>query len=418
MTIATVAGATLAKRTVDREQAIIWFVTLQFFVLIYLQRFALAPNSFPLSIPMVAMLGGIGWMVFTQQLSFDPKRLATYLLFAGACLLSQSFSGGSFPSLMQLIVLYAAMTVSIKVSHEAYLKILDRFIKLMIVPCICMIIQFTYQKATGEPTPLSMNRLVPQSMMLQGYFYEAHYPWYSNYSRPNGFFMLEPSYASAFSATALIMEITYFRRLRMVLFLTVATLMTQGSTGISMLLIAGPFLLIREKWAVIISTVTAIVAALVIAIAVDAPLPLVSRVGEFKSESSSGSERLLMPAERFLELAFDPAYFIIGDGGGSVIQKVETQKNGAPKTGTAVMNPWPMVKVLNEYGLIAMISYLTLYGMGIAGRFNVPLKIALSVVFLFTGGYLVSPPVMTLMVMLFFLVSPQTQPARAQRGDH
>ena len=414
--MATIAGMTLAERKVDHERSIVTFVTVQFFILIYLQRFALAPDSFPLSIPMVAMLVGIGWMVITQQLTFDTRRLVAYLMFVAACLLSQSFSGGSFPSLLQLIVLYATMTVAIKVSQETYLKILDRFIKLMILPCAIMIVQFSYQKITGGETPLSMNRLVPQSVLLQGYFYEAHYPWYAKFTRPNGFFLLEPSYASAFAATALIMEVTYFRRLRMMLFLTVSTLMTMGSTGISMLIIAAPFLLLREKPTVIMSSVIAGALALGIALAVDAPLPLVSRAGEFSNDSSSGAERLSLPAAKFAELAFDPAYFLTGDGGGSVIQKVAVKKDGTPLTGSSVMNPWPMVKVLNEYGLIAMIMYLTLYGLGIAGRYNVPLKIALSVVFLFTGGYLVNPALMTLMVMIFFLVSPQTEPARAH--DH
>jgi hypothetical protein len=43
---------------------------------------------------------------------------------------------------------------------------------------------------------------------------------------------------------------------------------------------------------------------------------------------------------------------------------------------------------------------------GIAGKFNIPLKATLSVVYFFTGGYLLSPVMVELLVILCFIVSP------------
>lgn len=390
----------------SNEQAIVAFVSLQLFVLIYLQRFALLPNSFPLSVPTLVMLAGLAWMVLIKRLSFEPKRMAVYLIFVACCLFSQAIAGGSTPSLLQVVVLYGCLTISTTISESAYRQILDKFVKLMILPAGIMVVQFAYQKITGLADPISMNKLVPQSVLLQGYFYEAHYPWYSTFSRPNGYFLLEPSFASAFAAAAAIIEITYLRRPYLIILMLAATCLSMGATGISMLFIAAPFLLIREKLSVAVSVVMGASALLLTLYMVNGSLPLLSREGELSTDSSSGSERLLQPAARLVELAFDPAYFISGDGAGTVIQKVATTANGAPATGRAVMNPWPMVKILDEFGLLSMVAYLALYLLAIAGNFNLPLKIALSVEFLLTGGYLVSPAMVGLLVLLFFVATP------------
>jgi hypothetical protein len=391
---------------VDQERVVVGFISLQLFVLIYFQR--LAPFSMPLSVPLVVMLGGLAWMVFTQRMTIaSPARFGVYLLFVASCLLSFAFVGGSLPSLLQLCVLYGCLTVSAPISEAGYRTILRRFVAFMVLPAIIIFAQYAYQKLTGLPDIISMNRLLPQSMLVQGYFYEAPFPWNSTFSRPNGFFLLEPSFASAFVAAATIIEITYFRRWYMIALMAGATYYTMGATGLIMLAIAAPFLLIREKPVIIVAAIATIVVALGTAYMTDTPLPVISRMDEMKSESSSGSERLLQPAEKFAEVMLNPSYLIIGEGAGSVVQAVGVQKNGAPKTNIPVINPWPMVKIGHEYGILSMLTYTLLFLLAIAGRFNVPLKFALAVTFLFTGGYLVSPPLLGLMTMLFFAVSPK-----------
>ena len=52
---------------------------------------------------------------------------------------------------------------------------------------------------------------------------------------------------------------------------------------------------------------------------------------------------------------------------------------------------WPFVKLRREYGLVAMISFLVLYLVGIIGNSNLALKVTLTFVYFFTGGYLLSP---------------------------
>ena len=206
-----------------QEQAVVRFASLQLFVLIYFQKFSLTGSSLPLSVPMMIMLAGIAGMVMSQNLSFVAPRLVSYMIFVSLCLWSQSLVGGSILSLSQLILLYSAMTVCVTVSEVSFRRILDRFITFMFLPACIIIVQYSYQRITGLGDPISMDRLVPKSLLMPGYFYEAHYPWNSPFMRPNGFFFVEPATASSYTASAAIMEIAYFRRPYRVILMIIAT---------------------------------------------------------------------------------------------------------------------------------------------------------------------------------------------------
>jgi hypothetical protein len=178
-----------------------------------------------------------------------------------------------------------------------------------------------------------------------------------------------------------------------------ATVLSMGATGISMLLIAAPFLLARETPRVCVIVATAAVVGLTAVYMLDVPLPLISRVDELHKGDSSGGGRLMLPAFQFVTLLFDPSYLLTGDGAGSV-----TPSNGG--VGVTLMLAWPIVKLLSEYGLLAMVSFIIFYMSGIAGNFNLPLKVTLSIVYFFTGGYLLTPTLVGLLAILCFIVVP------------
>ena len=421
MTSQTIAIAELPRerQAATSERIIVGFATLQMFVVIFLQKFALFATSFPLSLPMLVLCGGIGWMVLFGHLSIDPPRVATYLLFISACLVSYSFSGGSLPSVLQIVMLYAAMTVQASVSEPVYRKIFNRWVMLMILPAFIVIEQYAFQKITGLTDPLNLEAVVPSSLLLQGFNYAGHFPWNSPFIRPNGVFFLEPSFISTCTAAAAIIEITYFRRAWLAILMIVATFLTMGDTGTILLVVAAPFLLMRETPRVIITVVVTALLALIAAIALNVPLPLVSRANELETHSSSAGERLLMPAQRFGELVFDPTYIFLGNGAGKIAEsahkKPKSQKDlqAAYSKQNAVMNPWPIVKLLDEYGLLSVFAFAALFLTGVRGNFNLPLKVAMSVVYMFTGGYLLSPIMVELVVILCFMFVPLQEAPRA-----
>ena len=377
------------------DHSAVQFATVQLFVAVYLQKFAVGPLSFQISMPILIMLGHIGLMLITGRMQFAPLRLGCYLMFASSCLFSQAMSGARFsiPSIVELLLIYSFLTVTSFVTESAYQVVLKRFIGLMIIPAVIVFVQYFYQKITGLSDPISMNRMFPKSVLLQGYFYDAHYPWNSTFQRPNGFFFLEPSVVSMFTASAAIIELTYFKRIRYVLLMVGATAFSMGGTGLTMLLIASPFLLARQTLPVALLVGLAALTALLAALALNVPLPLLSRVNELHQATSSGSGRLLIPATQFIKLLFDPSHFLTGTGAGS--------------TTAALGNAWPILKLINEYGLLTTILYVTLYLMTVARSYNVPLAIAISLIFHFTGGYLLGAVAVQFIAVIFCMVVPQ-----------
>ncbi len=374
----------------DHERAIVKFASLQFFCLIYLQKFALFSPAFALSVPMLIMFASIGWQLVARHLTIVAERMAIFLIFCGFCLLSEAVNQGSATSVGQVIMLYVCMTACAKLSPETYRQILNRFIMFMILPSLIVFVQYFYQKATGLGDPLNLELYFPKSILMAGFYYNAHYPWNSTFSRPNGFFFLEPSFVSAFLASAAILEIAYFRRRWCAGLLLAATFFSMGATGISMLVIATPFLLLREKRQVIIVTIILIVVALLAAYMLDIPLPVVSRLNEFEDPKSSGSDRMTSSATEFLTWLADPASSWFGSGAGT----------------SPAGQVWPLLKLLREYGPFAMFSFFALYFRGLVKHVNLAMKVALSLVYHCTGGYLLSPILVELVIMFCFLLSP------------
>jgi hypothetical protein len=373
------------------DRAVIGFATVQFFALIYAQKLSLFATSFALSVPMLIMFASVGYMIVSRNLSIVPFRIGVFLAFLGACLVSETFAQGSATSFMQVALLYVCMTVSAEVSGAAYRQILNRFTLFMIPPACMIFLQYGYQKLTGLGDPFNIELLIPKSLLTPGFFYNAHYPWYSTFSRPNGFFFLEPSFASAFTATATILEIAYFRRPWLIVMMGSATLLSMGATGALMLVLAAPFLLAREKPAIIVTVVAAVLAAGVAAYLLGYPLPLISRLNELDEVKSSAANRLELSQSVILNFLLNPSYLFLGDGAGS-----------SPK-----VQLWPLVKILREYGAVAMTLFAILYVGGIAKRVNVALTFSLSIIYHFTGGYLLSPAMVELVILLCFVLSPK-----------
>jgi hypothetical protein len=392
----------------SEERSVVQFATVQLFVAVYLQKFALGPLSFQISVPILIMFGHIAFMLITGRMQFAPLRLGCYLIFASSCLLSQAISDVriSIPSIVELLLIYSFLTVTSYVSEAAYKLILKRFVGLMIIPAMIVLVQYFYQKMTGLSDPINMNHLFPKSVLLQGYFYDAHYPWNSTFQRPNGFFFLEPSVVSMFTASAAIIELTYFKRVRYALLMSGATALTLGGTGMTMLVIASPFLLARQPLPIALLVGIAAVTVLLTAIVLNVPLPMLSRVDELSQATSSGGGRMLVPATQFIRLLFDPSHFLTGTGAGS--------------STAALGNAWPVLKLLNEYGLVTTIVFVALYLMAFARSYNLPLTIAISIMFNFTGGYLLDAVIVQFMAVIFCMAVPprrrEREPLHAAHG--
>lgn len=364
------------------------FLQFQLFSLIYLQKFAIGAADAQTSLPLILLVAGIAVMAACDRVMLSRLKTIAFAVFVSVVAISQFLARGdvSVLSVLFLLVLYGCAIFRFTIDESDARRLMDSFSTLMLLPAAIVLFQFAFQKTTGLPNPLSMDRLMPPEVLLKGYIYEAPYPWGGTFSRPNGFFFLETSFASAFCAAAAIVELTHFRRIgRSVLFLG-ATAASLGGTGIGMLLIALPFLAMRLAAPVVILTLAAGGVAIALGLLLGAPLPIAARLAELGIRDSSAFERLIAPAHALLALTGDPGHVFSGTGAGTV----------PSEAGSA----WPVTKLVQEYGLAALIAFEVFLLCGNAYAFNPALIAALLVIYHFTGGYLLSP-VMALLVVLF-----------------
>ena len=385
-----------------QECSVIRFATWQLFILLYLEKFAIGPVSFQINVPMVAFFVCLMYMLVQRRISLSPVRMGLYLVFVGCGILSQILANriGSIPSALELFLIYFFVTASAPLSETGYYRVLNNFIKLMIVPASIGLCQFGIQKITGGGDPISIEPFVPKSFLLQGFYYDAHYPmWYDAFQRPNGFFFIEPSFFSFFTASAAITEITYFKRPALIALMTMATIFSFGGTGLTMLVVAAPLLLARQSPRLVLPLVIVGIVGLVSALMLGANLPLLSRMNELDTGGASGSVRLVVPLDHLIELLSDPSYLFTGTGAGSATSDL----------GSA----WPMLKLTKEYGIITMFAFVFLYASVFFGSYNIPVKIAAAIIFLFTGGYLLDPPIVQFFTLIFCMTEPVLSPVKS-----
>ena len=121
-------------------------------------------------------------------------------------------------------------------------------------------------------------------------------------------------------------------------------------------------------------------------------MPFLSRLDELGDKDSSGFGRLIQPAQELVKLISDWDYLFAGTGAGSI----------TPDYGSA----WPATKLVKEYGLLSMVAFLLFFASGVTGAFNVPLKIAMVMIFQLTGGYLLSPIMVEAVLLLCVIFVP------------
>lgn len=385
-----------------QERSIIRFATWQLFILLYLQKFAIGPVSFQISVPMMVMFVCLMYLLVQRRISLSPVRMGLYLVFVGCSILSQILANttGSIPSVLELFLIYFFVTASAPLSEAGYYRVLNDFIKLMIVPASIGLCQYGIQRITGGGDPISIEPFVPKSFLLQGFYYDAHFPmWYDVFQRPNGLFFLEPSFFSFFTASAAIIEITYFKRPALIALMTIATVFSFGGTGLAMLVVAAPLLLARQSPRLVLPLVIVGIVGLVSALMLGANLPLLSRMNELDTGGASGSMRLVVPLNSLIKLLSDPSYLFTGTGAGS--------------TTSDLGSAWPMLKLTNEYGVITMLAFVFLYASAFFGSYNIPIKIATTVIFHFTGGYLHDSSIVQFFALIFCMTEPVRSPVKS-----
>jgi hypothetical protein len=385
------------------------FLWLQFFCLIYLQKLAVPIPGLPaVSLPLIVLLVSFASMTWTGRLRVSPLGLGLYGMLVAAVTLSHIFVLGTFsvPSLLLFVIMCSEFAFVWDVDADFYRKAIGIFPRLMVVPALMVFAQLACEFVLGSGHTLSIEVLVPAPLLLPGYIYEAPIRFGAHFVRPNGFFMLEPSFISALLAMAVLVEVMYLRRPRMLILFISALFGTVGATGILLLAVAAPFVLARQSARFIARALVVCGLTVGLAAALNGDPPLFGRLSELGSNKSSGTDRLVRPAERLVVVLNDPGQLVTGMGAGQL-----DESSG---------NAWPAVKLIQEYGMLVTVLYLVLFIVAIWRSPNLPLKIGIFVVFHLTGGYLLNPIMQETVVLLCTIMVqrrvqlPRLQPIKLQ----
>jgi hypothetical protein len=382
----------------NTSNIVINVLILQLFALIYLQKFAVhLGGDLQVSATLIFTFASLAWLAVRGALRFEQTRFLLFCVFISSAVLSQLLAAVniSYSSLFILILLYFTFTLNWIASAEQLRKLGDFFSNFMLLPAVLVFVQFAYELAYGAGNSLSLDKYLPDSILLGGYIYESSTETWVTWNRPNGLIFLEPSFCSAFLACAVIHALDGPPRHMRAAFFSLALLATSGATGIAMLLIAGTTIGLRRSTFVTIIAAAIVIFGVLLLDTSDSTVPFLSRFAELNDSKSSGYGRLLLPIQTLLKLLPDPNFLLWGAGAGQI----------TPEFGS----PWPLAKLAYEYGSLTAISYFVFCILSILGTANVPLRVALFIIFQFTGGHLLSP----FFVFLVFLTCTSLTPSRS-----
>jgi hypothetical protein len=402
----TDVGWTLPRRRPGRVTALrdvgYWTFGLQIFALVFLQKLAIPIAGLPISLPMIVLYLGLPVMLFRGQLHLPPVRLAAMGLLTAVVVVTQVTIRTPFsaPSLLQFLLLYLPFVFAWRVAAEKYVTLMNIFQNAMLAGGAMVFVQLASQAALGLGKLPSLETFVPAAYLLHGYNYAAPIAWGQQFVRPNGFFFLEPSFASSFLASALIVELKFFHRLWRIVFYAAALLGTFAATGIVMVLAAAPLLLVTRNLRAAVVTGFAAVVGVVLALATGALDVFFSRFSELGSQRSSAFQRLIAPLDYLRQVYQNPNKVFVGVGAGN-----------SNEIGVSL---WPMAKVMIEYGALAGLVFMVALAICMGRSVNRPLALALFIAYNFTGGFLLVP-ITVIQILLLVCLLQIYQPSRARR---
>jgi hypothetical protein len=153
-------------------------------------------------------------LTFRGQLGISPLRLICYMVVLGALMTTLFFKRGSFSttSLMMLAAIYAPYVLALRVTRQDYLEILGNFQSSMLFCSWCGLVQFGIQFVASADLMFPVSLILPENLLIPGFNLRIPITEGLPYEKSTGVWFLEPSHFSQFLAVAVISELRYFNR--------------------------------------------------------------------------------------------------------------------------------------------------------------------------------------------------------------
>lgn len=301
----------------------------------------------------VALLWGL---YIGDIVALEWSRLMAFCLMAGVLGAASliNVESVSVPSIAMLMVLHLPYVFHIRCSEKTRGDVLRTLLNVALIIALCGLFQFAMQSFAYGALPTGwlypIENLLPASWRVTGFNMQIPLSYGSTVYRANGIFMQEPSFYSQFLAIAVLAELVSFNRMWRVLLLMIAIVVAQSGTGLILLGVCLPLLVIAYRRGDLL------VGGLIVLgiLALSGPLlhvdNLIGRIGEFSSTKSSAYERFVGGFHVFdVALAEAPMRAMFGFGAGTYREVV--QSLGHPAAEMALF------KMVMEFGVIGALSY-------------------------------------------------------------
>ena len=384
----------LESVSLERERRIYAFFVLQMIAVVFLQKIKIPGLEGGPSVTFLTVWIGLLWLVPFAQLG--AARAVLYALTVSVAFVSQIFTWQEFSaaSFLLFCLAYTPFVLVIRVSRELYLRCLNSFQTIMVVVGVIVIIEDLWQVLTSWQSFPNMNELFPKAILVEGYVYIQPLYYGSKYVKPNAFFFLEVSFLSQFTACALVVELVFFHRLwRISLYLMILFISFAG-TGLLMIALVAPFLLLRLSRRFIWIGVVPATLAVAIALSFGWYDQVQQQFTEFNRPGSSSYMRFIEPSEKLAKFATETSSIYTGVGAGAT-----------PKDPDVVW--WTVTKLVAEYGIptavLFHLFFLTAVFVESPSRL---LALTLVLMFSFMGSHLLGMPVVNLCLLIAALLRP------------
>ncbi len=385
---------------------------------IFLQRLAVGVGEMQLSLSFLVGYGVLAYLLLRGRLAMSFPLAIMFMVVMAMLTLSMIRSGStsSIMSFFYLFSIYGLYLFKMRGGQEAAAGIHDLFQRLMMAAAACGIAQFCLQFVLPLELIFPLETFVPSAFLFGSEFYNVVIPltYGSDIYKSNGIFFLEPSFFSQFLAIAVILELLGRQRaLRLALYAG-GLLVAYSGTGLLLIALMLPYVLLRRgNLHILLFGLAGAVVLAFSATALNLDI-MFARVGEFNSEGSSGFARFISPFYLFRDFIDTSSAFFFGHGPGSILGIMRE----ASYKGYISHDPtW--IKAVMEYGVIAGFLLIVYTGLAfIVGPASRPFAIAILVLFLFMGGYLLNPVMHFLFATLLAWPNSQMAASSEQTRGH
>ncbi len=349
----------------------------------FLSKFAFPPfGAQGIGITLFLVLAAVIAGTVSGGMCIEPRRLTLYFILLGCLGLIQLLQPDSFSPLSLLLLAAVHLPYAVTLPHsDDGDRIIKLFLRIATVLAVLGIAQYGLEFFVNPRFLFPIENFVPDAFIVQHFNSQAVMEYGSHEYRANGVFMLEPSFYSQLLAVAIIAELYAQARMTRLAIFGLALIASASGTGIMVLAVCLPLCLIAQRrWGLLLAGTLALVGIIAVHEYVHS-FAILSRVGEFGAEHSSGYSRFVGGFYLFDQFLWHDSWrALFGYGAGSFTSYSARAHYAADEIALS--------KMVLEFGLVGATAY---FGFLFCCLFYAPaprvLKLAVGITYLMGGIY-------------------------------